>query len=165
MFARISVCQTHFPSRSCPASLTDVCPSTKTKGGVFRNQPAASTAAHCRQIEKRSSRNGGAKWSSDRLSGSMARAFPWLELDDDRKSTLPMARIPGCKDPPGSRGTWAGSKRRGRLKGKPTSNGNQRLEQKRVPRKVWLAKRTSGCKGFLPLDLRKADRIPLRGAT
>ncbi|CAJ1358578.1 unnamed protein product [Effrenium voratum] len=37
--------------------------------------------------------------------GSMARAFPWLELDDDRKSTLPMARIPGSLDPriPGSR--------------------------------------------------------------
>ena len=25
--------------------------------------------------------------------GSMTRAFPWLELDDDRKSTLPMGKM------------------------------------------------------------------------
>ena len=25
--------------------------------------------------------------------GSMTRAFPWLELDDDRKTTLPMGKM------------------------------------------------------------------------
>lgn len=29
--------------------------------------------------------------------GSMNRAFPWLELDDDRKTTLPMGKMVGLR--------------------------------------------------------------------